>query len=347
MKIPLALIAISIACYSCSSTNLMSLSVTQPAPVGLPPTAKSIAVVNRTRASDENKVIDALHKITSLETKELQTEGAKASVTGLVDELMKNDRFTSVKYLDKLDLRSFGAGVFPSSLSWDTVDRICRDNRSDLLFSLELFDAQSRVDAAPNGLNKVVGDLAVLQQKVSMTTLVKTGWRIYDPVSRTILDEYVLSKDLVSSSRGINVLAAGSAIAGHKEAIKQTGNRAGQAYASRILPYSIRVSRYYYVRGDGNFVIAKRMAQTGNWDGAAKLWQQETNSPHRKVAGRACYNMAIISEINGDLEGAIQWAQKSYENYNNRLALSYVNVLRDRQADKAVLQSQTETTGAP
>ncbi|HEY6899107.1 MAG TPA: hypothetical protein VI233_00630, partial [Puia sp.] len=70
------------------------------------------------------------------------------------------------------------------------------------------------------------------------------------------------------------------------------------------------------------------------------------NSSRRKVAGRACYNMAIICEINGDLEGAIQWAQKSYENYNNRLALSYVNVLRNRQADRAVLQSQTEVTNA-
>ena len=49
------------------------------------------------------------------------------------------------------------------------------------------------------------------------------------------------------------------------------------------------------------------------------IWQEETkSSPNGKLAGRACYNMAIIAEINGDLDGAIQWAQKSYENYNIR-----------------------------
>lgn len=349
MKNPAILLCITIACYSCSSTNLMSLSVMQPAPVSLSPNIKSAAVVNRTRVTDENKTIDAIHKVVSLETRDLQTEGAKASMAGLADELMRNSRFSSVKLLNNLDLRSYGAGIFPSSLPWDTVERICRESNTDVLFALELFDAQSKVsyNASPTNLNTVIGNIPALQQQVSMTTLVKTGWRIYDPSSRNILDEYILSKDLVSAGQGINPIAVGTALIGRKEAVKQAGNKAGQVYALRIVPYSMRVSRDYYVRGTGNFRVARRMAQTGNWDGAAKLWQQETASASRKVAGRACYNMAIISEINGDLDGAIQWAQKAYENYNNRLALGYVNVLRNRQANSAILQNQNEVSRTP
>ncbi len=349
MKTLIALICITVTCYSCSSTNLMSLSVTQPAPVSLPPGIKTAAVVNRTRVTDENRTIDAIYRAASLETRNLQAEGAKASMAGLADELMKNNRFSSVKALDKLDLRSYGVGVFPSSLPWDTVERICRENNSDVLFSLELFDAESKVNykASSTDLKTIINNIPAIQQQVSMTTLVKTGWRIYDPSSRSILDEYILSRDLVFSGRGVSPVEAGSALIGRKEAVKQVGNKAGQAYAYRIVPYSMRVSRYYYVRGDGNFIIARRMAQTGNWDGAARIWQQETTSASRKAAGRACYNMAIISEINGDLDGAIQWAQKSYENYNNRLALSYVNVLRNRQSDNAVLKSQNEVSVTP
>jgi hypothetical protein len=52
--------------------------------------------------------------------------------------------------------------------------------------------------------------------------------------------------------------------------------------------------------------------------------------------------MAIINEINGDLDGAIQWAQKAYENYNIRLALQYVNILRNRKAQNDLLKSQNE-----
>jgi len=349
MKNPIFLLCVALVCYSCSSTNLMSLSVTQPAPVSLPPNVKTAAVVNRTRVMDENKTIDAIHKAVSLETSNLQAEGARASMSGLADELMKNDRFSMVKPLVNLDLRSFGAGVFPFAMPWDTVERICRQSNADVLFSLELFDTESKVSygTTPSTLNNVLGSVSALQQQMSMTTLVKTGWRIYDPSSRTILDEFVLSKDLVFTAKVINPVAAASALMGRKEAVKQVGNQAGQAYAYRIMPYSTRVSRYYYVRGDGSFNMATRMARTGNWDGAAKIWQQATASASGKTAGRACYNMAIISEINGDLNGAIQWAQKAYEGYGNRLALSYINVLKNRQTDNAILKAQSSVSSAP
>jgi hypothetical protein len=70
------------------------------------------------------------------------------------------------------------------------------------------------------------------------------------------------------------------------------------------------------------------------------LWQAETSNPKRKIAGRACYNMAIISEINGDLDAAIDWAQKSYENYGIRLALTYVNILKNRKINDAIVADQ-------
>jgi len=345
--IPICLAVTLLAC-SCSSTNLMSLSVNVPAPVTLPPNIKSAAVVNRTRAADENRTIDAIHKAVSMESKTLQAEGAKSSVYGLTDELKKNTRFTSVRSLDNLDLRSFGAGVFPNALPWETVEKICRDNYADVVFSLELFDAESSVGVGPGGgpvgLLTTITTAPALAQQVNLNTQVKTGWRIYDPASHTILDEYVLSKNLATRTRLLDPVGTGTAIATRKEAVKQVGMDAGQVYASRIIPYSIRVSRFYYVRGNGNFIIAKRMAQTGNWDGAGKIWQQETNSTSRKAAGRACYNMAIIAEINGNVDGAIQWAQKAYEVYGLRLALGYVNVLRQRQNDNALLKSQEVTS---
>lgn len=335
MKIPLTLLGIIVVCYSCSPTNLMSLSVTEPAPVSLPPNAKSAAVVNRSRAADDSRIVDAIHRTLSLESRDLQAEGAGASLTGLTDALTRSNRFGSVKALNNLDLRSYGAGVFPVYLSWDTVEKICRENHADVLFSLELFDAGSTV-----GVN-----IAAFGQGSNVKTQVKTGWRIYDPATRNILDQYVIYRDL--SFQGGSLLATGSALLGRKEAVIKAGNRTGEDYATRIIPYSLRVSRFYYVRGNGSFSVAKRMAQAGDWDAAARIWREATNSPSRQVAGRACYNMAIIGEINGDLNGALQWAKKAYEVYGTPYALDYVNILQQRQSNDAVLRSQTEVTSTP
>ena len=59
-----------------------------------------------------------------------------------------------------------------------------------------------------------------------------------------------------------------------------------------------------------------------------------------KIAGRAYYNMAIISEINGDLEKAIEWASKAYSYYKIKESLRYLNILKNRVAENRRLEEQ-------
>ncbi len=65
-----------------------------------------------------------------------------------------------------------------------------------------------------------------------------------------------------------------------------------------------------------------------------------------KWQGGPVANMAIISEINGDLNGSLQWAKKAWEVYRTPFALDYVNLLQQRQNNDAVLKSQTELTSS-
>jgi hypothetical protein len=93
---------IAIVFCSCSSTNLVFISVLQPAPVTLPPGIKTVAVANRTEASNQvqAKVLNVAENILSFKGPNLDRDGAKESITGLTDELMKNNRFAEVKALN-------------------------------------------------------------------------------------------------------------------------------------------------------------------------------------------------------------------------------------------------------
>jgi hypothetical protein len=190
--------------------------------------------------------------------------------------------------------------------------------------------------------NVGIGQLSVpvIKHYATVYTKIKSGWRIYDPVNKLILDEYISFQDVISKGSGINPLKAVEAISGRTEAVMQVSTELGQLYAKRILPYYIRVARLYFVRGTDNFKIAKRRARTGDWDGAAELWKKELDNPKRKVAGRACYNMAIINEINGNLEESLKWASKSYTDYNNKKGLDYVNILKYRINQRSILENQ-------
>ncbi|MGX5820677.1 DUF6340 family protein [Chitinophaga lutea] len=335
-------LVVAFAATSCKSTELVHINVLKPAPVTIPAYVKNPGVVNRTTVVAQHKAVDVVDKIFSLEGAQLDKEGAQSSVTALAGELLRNNRFSNVKALGELDLTTNAPGLFSAPLSWETVEKICRENHVDALFSLELFDTDSKVSyaALPVSLNTPLGKVPGIEHQASMLTTVKTGWRIYDPASRNILDEFPVARDITFSGRGINPTVAAGALINRKEAVKEVSVQAGQNYAMRIIPYRTRVTRDYYVKGTDNFRTARRRAQTGNWDGAAELWKKETTNPSRTVAGRACYNMAIICEINGELDLAIEWSKKAYEDYNNRLALNYIRLLKNRQAGNELLREQ-------
>lgn len=326
---------------SCKTQQLY-LTVVEPAPVTLPAYIKTVGVINRSTPTDETKNLDILDKALSLEGVNLDKDGAMESIRGLSDELQNNSRFNEVKTLKDIDFRTPALTEFPTPLTWEIVGQICNETKTDAIFSLEKFDTDTHINYSTRkvDMKTPLGNIPGLEHQVDMETIVKTGWRIYDPSSKQILDEFIFNKSLVFTGRGINPLLAAKALVGRKDAVNQVSNQSGHGYALRIIPYRLRVMRDYYVKGTNNFKIARRKAEVGKWDEAGLLWEKETNNPKYKIAGRACYNMAIINEINGDLESALKWAQKSYEDTNNKLALRYVRILENRRYKTNILNQQ-------
>jgi len=339
-KIP-PMILVLLALFSCK-TNELYLNVTEPAPVTIPSYVKSVGVINRSVPTDETKVFDEIDRVFTLESVDLDRDGALEAVKGLSGELLNNERFTAVKSLNNIDFRTSRLENFPAPLTWEIVAQICNETGTDALFSLEKFDTDTRVSYSANKVEIAtpIGSIPGIEHQADMETTVKTGWRIYDPAGKNILDEYVYTESVTNSGRGINPLVAARALTGRKEAVREVSSRAGHNYAVRILPYRIRVYRDYFVKGTNNFKIAKRKAQMGQWDEAGELWLKETSNRKMKIAGRATYNMAIISEINGDVDEALRWARKAWGDYNVKLALDYVRILGNRQYKSDVLKEQ-------
>jgi hypothetical protein len=337
------ILILAITFASCKTQQLY-LNVIEPAPVTIPAYIKSVGVINRSMPTDETKAIDVIDKVLSLEGANLDKDGALESINGLSDELLNNERFTEVKTLNDIDFRTPKLEIFPTPLSWEIVDKICKETGTDALFSLEKFDTDTHINYSNRkvDIKTPLGKIPGIEHQADMETIVKTGWRIYDPSAKMILDEFLYHESIVFSGRGINPLIAASALIGRKDAVKQVSNKAGHGYALRIIPFQLRVTRDYYVKGTDNFKIARRKAQMGKWDEAGKLWEKETSNSKMKIAGRACYNMAIINEINGDINSALQWAQKSYEDYNDKLAIRYVRILENRRYKNDVLKIQEE-----
>jgi len=339
----LLLVMILFSFMACSSTNRLTMGITQPAQVSIPSDVAHIGIINRSIASEKNSALDKIDKILSLEGLNLDKEGAQKAISGLRYELDRGNRFETVKVIEGQKNFEKGLGVFPAALSWEIVDQICKENGVDVLFSLEFYDTDTAADyemtmvRVPNNLGIVA---EVPGHRIKLNTVIKNGWRVYDPADRTIVDEYISNDQVFSKGEGINPIKALEAIIGRKEAVLDISSHLGTNYALYTKPERIRIARDYFVKGSSNFKIAKRRALTGNWDGAAELWNSELNNPKLKVAGRAYYNMAISNEINGNLNQAIEFASKAYTDYGNKEGLRYVNMLKRRVVNQQELNRQ-------
>ena len=328
----------------CSATNNLTMGSTEPAPVVLSPEIKRIGIINRSIPSEANQKVDQIDRILSAEGMRLDEDGAQAALVALKNSLLDQGIADEVKILQPIEKTNTGLAIFPASLNWDDVNELCEANEVDAIFSLSFYDTDTQIDyrattmLLPNNLGIKV---AVPAHELTLHTTIRNGWRIYDPYYKRVADEFSCQDQVISVGKGVNPVKAYEAIAGRKEAVLQYSNNLGIAYTRRLQPSYKRISRDYYVRGSHNFVVAKRRAQTGDWSGAADLWEKEIDNSNPKIAGRAHYNMAIINEINGDFDTAIDWASKAYADYNNKPALRYINALKYRNSLSRELERQS------
>ncbi|MBQ4821216.1 DUF6340 family protein [Aquimarina sp. MMG016] len=325
---------------SCSSKKSLRTEVIKPPIVSLDSSIKKVGVLNRSIPSEENKGLDQLDKILSVEGANLDKEGANQAVLALKNELTKNPRFIESKVIESNALSNPGGGVFPSALSWDVIDQLCKENNVDAIFVLAIYDtdAKATYDTAAKDIKGPLGvKIPGLEHIVKIETKIYTGWRVYDPVKRRISDELSVNEKTLSKGKGVNPVKAIEAAKNRKESVLQISRKIGENYALRLLPYKARVYRDYYVSATPNFEIAKRKVETGQWEGASELWLKETSNPNPKIAGQACFNMAFYNEIKGDYPKAIEWATKSYTDYENKNALDYIDDLKERIDNQKIL----------
>lgn len=334
MKYPILFsFAVMLLASSCATNNVY-MNVQEPAPVVLPNSITKVGIARRSLQTKKQERIDKVDQVLSLEGFQLDSMGQQASIKGLWEELQLSGRFDTVIRIQASGLQATNAGFLPPALQWNEVAKVCTDNNVELLMVLEAYDTDNQINysTVPTNVNTPLGSVKGIAHRATSNTNIKVAWRIYYPAEKILYDEWTMTDRVVLSGQGINPMKAVAAITNRSTAVQTASRNLGVNYAQRLFDYRIRVRRDYFVKGSAGLKAGKRKAQTGNWEGAADTWYREISHPKPKVAGRACYNMAIYNEIQGDLPNAIAWAQQAYEDYGIRLALEYTRLLQDRQS---------------
>jgi len=332
----------AITFFSCK-TSSVSIQVLEPADINVPLNIKSLAAINRSLPAKGEGFNNVVEGVVTGEGLFVDKDASRRTIDGLGNALTSSPRFT-IKVPTNINLKGTGTAEWPIPIEWNQVEKICKENNADALLVLETFDSNASHNVTSKTNTKTVEgkQVSYLEFYAHLGIAINAGWRIYEPKQKRIIDQNVYVDAMNWDQKGTTEKEAIAHLPSQRNATMDAGYFAGQQYAKRISPTWVNVSRMYYIKGNDALKNAKLKVRVNKWNDAAELWQNALKDPNQKVAGRAAYNLALASEMDGKLVLAIEWAKKAYSDYGNKAGRSYTNVLYKRLNDQEKLKQQMQ-----
>jgi hypothetical protein len=328
------------------SLFLLTLAITlsSSAIVDLPGHIKTVIIIDRTLTPDKKQ-----NKIEEVLTGEVFKQDEQAVIQvieGLVYSVSNSDRLTIIRTTEKFIGENSGK-LFPQVLTWADVSKLCDKYKADAAIVLETFDSDYFLTHGSKVIPRTSSGLPGLSFYAQGIATVDMGFRIYDPSEEVITDAYLFHHEIRFDAGGNSLADAIQGVLNKTEAIKRVGYDAGVIYGQRITPSNYTVTRYFYDKPKKNKKLSEgvRRSKVADWKGAIQSWEEAmTIAKKDKHKGRIALNIAVAYEVLGDLDKALDWAEKSYVDYEEKMADNYVRQLKVRINETKVVEQQMKDT---
>lgn len=334
---------------ACSATKELSIVVQEPSPVTITNEIKTIGIIDATKPSlQKRKKKDGIANVVVQDEKWLSIHGSEASMQGLIDALLKDQRFEKVVLIQNANIAQSLSDEDLTADTWQEIAYVCNEIGVDAIFALAHFEVDTKLKVkktkhTDTDLLRMHNE--TLGKEITMETLIGNGWRIFDPNKKVLLDEIVTNNELVTSSRGSDVIDAIENMDGRRlEALKFSKNT-GVAYGQRLLPADRILKRSYFAKGDSQLIETDWLIQAGKIDLAKQKLSDLVASGDTDLGCKASYNLAVLNEYQGNLDRAIQWAEKSIDLQSKAFNTDYLKSLQRRLTKSVLVQQQFQEVG--
>ena len=335
-------LALTLMIGSCGTTSYQ-MQLLQPAKITLPRDIKHVGLVNRSLPEKGKGFLNVMEGLVTGESIAADKEAATECLRGLSTGLNNGPRFTAV-IIEGLDLRGTGTRQFPEFLTWQRVEELCTQFRVDALIALETFDSDLALRESYADVERTIDKKKVIVRefRAEARMNVNSGFTIYQPAGRKIIDRNVFTDEMSWSGTGDSKQQAVNRLPSKRRALNESATFSGHQYAERISPVWITATRDVYRKGNDDFKAAARFMKQDNWPEAIAIWKRYTKDADAKIAGRANFNMAVASEVDGNLPVAEEWAQRAWKDYGLKNARNYIALLQTRQFELERLKEQMD-----
>jgi len=320
---------------SCKTYENIDIQLLYPSPVEIPDNIQSLTIMNRSLTPGfSNKNPDTLQVEFyqlgfEVDTVLLDSTASDLTIRSLSDLLFDSERFDVVIPVDRNIPRALRSDLMPGPLSWDYVEVLCMEYNTDALVVLENFSThvvtgfQRSYEYDQEG-NRYSAYYA--SEDVSY----RSYWRIYDPGTKTILFDRFLTDTIYWDAYDYTQQNLFAGMPKVKEAIINSGYVAAEDFSKLIAPQWKGAKRVFFSKGKAleegaNFALA------GEWEKAEESWLNSIDTDNKMLRSKLEINIALAREMQGDIDGAIEWGLKSYYSYFRTQTNDYLRVLDERK----------------
>lgn len=169
---------------------------------------------------------------------------------------------------------------------------------------------------------------------------IKIYWNVYDVYERKLLDKYTYTDTLLWDATGTDIRQLRKDFPSVIQSVKEACYFAALDYSARVFPKWEVETRYYFFNGNNDLIKAADFVRKDEWEKASEIWVKYVTDTDNEIASRACFNLAVASEMSGKFDDAIFWAQKSYERKEKTRTYYYILVLKNRKIEYDKIKKQ-------
>lgn len=263
----------------------------------------------------------------------LDSLAADTTIRSLGELLFESGRYDVVIPVERNIERTISYNLVPDTLNPEFVSEQCRKYNTDALMVLEQFSTKVMTDNVEDKYyDKYSG--TSYSYYASLDLKYDAFFRIYKPGSKT--KEIQLSDTIYWESADLSQVRMFSKLPSIKQAMINAGIKVALDVDDKISPSWKSEKRGYFVlnRKDDP---GSQLLNENNIAEAKAYWMEMALSTDKKVKSMAEHNLALASELEGNIEEAIEWGLKSFNtlyHYQTEIYLKKLNALRESKLTK-------------
>ena len=338
--IPILFFLTGITLVSCKSNYaIFTIENIQHAKDELSPDIQSVTLMNRSMNSQfQNYREDSLQmyfyrKGYQLSNIVLDSVAADTTMRALAELMFESGRYDVVIPLERNFKRSLSYDILPDTLSSDQVSEICTNFKTDALMVLERFIIKTMADYSEEKYMDATNG-AMHSYNATLDLKYSAFFRIYKPDSKTLIKELELNDTIYWESVDYTQERLFSKLPSIKQALINAGIKVALDVDSKLSPTWIPDKRGYFLFRSKDDE-GQRFMNENNYEDAGKYWAEMAKSTNKEIRSKAEFNLALINELNGDIDKAIEYGLKSFY---SRYRFQTETYLKKLEARKKALQ---------